>query len=68
MARAENEAKQLAVELVNTLVVHPPHDSQGIPGMQIERTGTKSKSIIQQVPYYNLHIGQTTQSGFLDTT
>ena len=54
--------------MVNNLQIHPPHDSQGIPGMQIQRTGATTKSIIQKTPYYNLHVGQTSQTGFLDGT
>lgn len=36
--------------------------------MQIQRTGVKTKTLVERTPYYNLHIGQTTQTGFMDNT
>jgi len=35
MKRAENQAKELALAAVRSIMVHPPHESQGIPGIKI---------------------------------
>ena len=57
MIRAENQAKQIALDAIRTMTIHPPHEATGVPGMKIERTGTKVSTIIEKTPYYNLHIG-----------
>ena len=68
MIRAENQAKQIALDAIRTMTIHPPHEATGIPGMKIERTGTKVSTIVEKTPYYNLHIGKTDPRGFLDLT
>lgn len=66
MVRAETQAKQLALEAVKSLTVHPPHESQGVPGMQIHQVGVSTKTIVEQTPQYNLHVGSTDSQGFND--
>lgn len=66
MVRAETQAKQLALEAVKSLTVHPPHESEGVPGMQIHQVGVSSKTIVEQTPQYNLHVGSTDSQGFND--
>lgn len=68
MIRAENQAKQIALDAIRTMTIHPPHEATGIPGMKIERTGTKVNTLVEKTPYYNLHIGKTDPRGFLDQT
>ena len=36
MIRAENQAKQLALDALKSITIHPPHESAGIPGMKVE--------------------------------
>jgi len=48
------------------MTVHPPHESSGIPGMKVETSGMKTRTIIDKTPLYNLHIGKTNSTGFTD--
>jgi hypothetical protein len=41
---------------------------QGVPGMKIEQVGIKTSTIVDNIPYYNLHIGKTSSTGFIDQT
>lgn len=68
MMRAEQQAKQIALDSIRTMTVHPPHEIAGLPGMKIEKTGTKVNTITEKTPYYNLNIGRTDGSGFNDLT
>lgn len=40
MLRAEQQAKQIALDSIRTMTMHPPHEITGFPGMKVEKTGT----------------------------
>jgi len=66
MARAESQAKQLALKAMNTMTIHPPHVVTSTPEVHIRQTGVKHTNIIQNQPQYTLTIGETDKSGFKD--
>jgi hypothetical protein len=68
MTRAENQAKQLALDTVRQMTVHPPHEASGVPGMKVEKAGVMTRTLIEKTPYYNMHVGKTDSRGFQDAT
>jgi len=68
MVRAENQAKQLALDALKTITVHPPHEATNVPGLKVEQIGMKTTSVTAKTPQYNLHIGKTNSEGFVDSS
>jgi len=50
------------------MTIHPPHEITGFPGMKVQQTGVKTKTIQEKTPYFNLQVGRTDATGFDDLT